>query len=110
MLLSSSCFSRSSPSRVSTGSSWLFITSVRLFPSALRSHASSLTFAPPPVLFKLKSDLTQEQRDTFLPICQEGLAKVPYGTSDAMGPPIYDARVSSELKAKSRAMITLRRS
>ncbi|ORY57673.1 hypothetical protein BCR35DRAFT_335260 [Leucosporidium creatinivorum] len=46
------------------------------------------------VLFKLKPELTQEQRDTFLPICQEGLAKVPYGTSDAMGPPIYDAKAA----------------
>ncbi|GAA5915495.1 hypothetical protein JCM6882_007909 [Rhodosporidiobolus microsporus] len=46
------------------------------------------------VLFKLKADLTQEERDTFLPICQEGLAKVPYGTSDVMGPPIYDARAA----------------
>ncbi|GAA5831585.1 hypothetical protein JCM11251_000760 [Rhodosporidiobolus azoricus] len=46
------------------------------------------------VLFKLKKDLTQEERDSFLPTCQEGLAKVPYGTSDVMGPPIYDARAS----------------
>ncbi|GAA6030605.1 hypothetical protein JCM8097_006232 [Rhodosporidiobolus ruineniae] len=44
------------------------------------------------VLFKLKPELSQEERDTFLPICQEGLAKVPYGTSDVMGPPIFDAR------------------
>ncbi|GAA6009400.1 hypothetical protein JCM10207_003765 [Rhodosporidiobolus poonsookiae] len=44
------------------------------------------------VLFKLKPELSQEEKDTFLPICQEGLAKVPYGTNDVMGPPIFDAR------------------
>lgn len=54
------------------------------------------------VLFKLKPELTQEQKDTFLPICQEGLAKVPYGTSDAMGPPIYDAKVSSRVESPGR--------
>ncbi|GAA5852018.1 hypothetical protein JCM8547_000127 [Rhodosporidiobolus lusitaniae] len=46
------------------------------------------------VLFKLKPELSQEEKDSFLPICQEGLAKVPYGTSDVMGPPIYDARAA----------------
>ncbi|BGP44058.1 hypothetical protein JCM10449v2_008115 [Rhodotorula kratochvilovae] len=44
------------------------------------------------VLFKLKPELSQEERDSFLSVCQEGLAKVPYGTSDAMDKPIYDAR------------------
>ncbi|GJN94688.1 hypothetical protein Rhopal_007779-T1 [Rhodotorula paludigena] len=43
------------------------------------------------VLFKLKPELSQEDRDSFLTICQEGLAKVPYGTNDAMGPPMNDA-------------------
>ncbi|GAA5861765.1 hypothetical protein JCM1840_005258 [Sporobolomyces johnsonii] len=46
------------------------------------------------VLFKLKPELSQEERDSFLPICREGLAKVPYGTSQIMGPPIYDARAA----------------
>ncbi|GAA6063765.1 hypothetical protein JCM10212_006261 [Sporobolomyces blumeae] len=44
------------------------------------------------VLFKLKKDISQEQRDSFLPLCQQGLAKIPYGTSQVMGPPIYDAK------------------
>ncbi|BGP20923.1 hypothetical protein JCM10213_000575 [Rhodosporidiobolus nylandii] len=44
------------------------------------------------VLFKLKADLTEEEKQTFLPLCQEGLAKVPYGRDAAMGPPIFDAR------------------
>lgn len=46
------------------------------------------------VLFKLKKDLSQEDRDSFLPICQEGLAKVPFGTSQCMGPPIWDAKAA----------------
>ncbi|GAA5933828.1 uncharacterized protein JCM15063_000480 [Sporobolomyces koalae] len=46
------------------------------------------------VLFKLKKDIPQDVRDNFLPMCQEGLAKIPYGTSQVMGPPIYDARAA----------------
>ncbi|GEM12678.1 pentafunctional AROM polypeptide [Rhodotorula toruloides] len=46
------------------------------------------------VLFKLKPELSQEEKDSFLPICREGLAKVPYGTDQVMGPPIFDARAA----------------
>ncbi|BGP04157.1 hypothetical protein JCM10296v2_007910 [Rhodotorula toruloides] len=46
------------------------------------------------VLFKLKPELSQEDKDSFLPICREGLAKVPYGTDQVMGPPIFDARAA----------------
>lgn len=46
---------------------------------------------PTPVFFKLKPTLTREERDTFLPLCQEGLAKVPFGTRQVMGSPLSDA-------------------
>lgn len=48
------------------------------------------------VLFKLKEDLTPEQKDSFLSEAKEGLQKVPYGVeSTVMGPPIFDARVGA---------------
>ncbi|GAA5860569.1 hypothetical protein JCM5353_000410 [Sporobolomyces roseus] len=46
------------------------------------------------VLFKLKKDLTQQQRADFQTTCQEGLAKITFGTSQVSGPPIYDAKAA----------------
>lgn len=43
------------------------------------------------VLFKLKPSLTEAKKDSFLPLCQEGLAKVPYGTEQVMGRPLSAA-------------------
>ncbi|GAA5950015.1 hypothetical protein JCM3765_004165 [Sporobolomyces pararoseus] len=44
------------------------------------------------VLFKLKKEMSEQQREEFMKVCQDGLAKIPYGTSQVSGPPIYDAR------------------
>ncbi|GAA5913422.1 Dabb family protein [Sporobolomyces salmoneus] len=44
------------------------------------------------VLFKLKKEMTKEQREEFIKVCQEGLSKIPYGTSEVSGPPVFTER------------------